>query len=94
MAEPYERGQEDEVVTSAISDRRFRLMIEVTCEILRADSELRLCEGLRLIDASRVAMGRVAPDVSDLFDDVLEPHMRRILFDRFGIPHLTGTSIN
>lgn len=69
-------------------------MFDVTCQTLRSDPELRLCEGLRLIDATRTAVSRLAPDSLEKFDNRVLPHMRSILMDRFGLPELPTLPIN
>ena len=66
-------------------DSRCQLMLEVTSRILSSDPDLRLCEGLRLIDATRTAMGRMAPESLDSFDSRVAPRLRGILLERFGI---------
>ncbi len=70
---------------------RCQLMVEVTCDILQSDPELRLCEGLRLIDATRTAILRCAPETLTTFDSELAPHMRAILLERFGVRPLPTT---
>lgn len=75
-------------------DARCALMFDVTCQTLRSDPELRLCEGLRLIDATRTAVSRLAPDSLEIFDNHVLPHMRSILMDRFGLPELPNLPIN
>ena len=75
-------------------DARCELMLEVTCQTLRADPELRLCEGLRLIEATRAAVARLAPDALHAFDQWVFPHMRAILMKRFGVPDAAGVPVN
>ena len=75
-------------------DARCALMFDVTCQTLRSDPELRLCEGLRLIDATRTAVSRLAPASLEIFDNQVLPHMRSILMDRFGLPELPNLPIN
>lgn len=69
-------------------DARCALMFDVTCQTLRSDPELRLCEGLRLIDATRTAVSRLAPASLETFDSQVLPRMKSILMDRFGLPDL------
>lgn len=69
-------------------DARCELMLEVTSETLRSDPDLRLCEGLRLIDATRAAIRRLAPHAVDEFDARLLPQLRQILMERFGVTEL------
>jgi hypothetical protein len=66
-------------------DPRCSLMVEVALDILRSDSELRLCEGLRLISATRSAVARMAPTALDDFDLRVVPQMRELLLERFGV---------
>jgi hypothetical protein len=75
-------------------DGRCELMLDVTCQTLRADPELRLCEGLRLIEATRAAVARLAPHALDAFEESVLPHMRAILMDRFGVPELPTLPVN
>ncbi len=44
-------------------DARCELMLDVTRNTLEEDPDLRLCEGLRLIEATRRAIARLAPDI-------------------------------
>jgi hypothetical protein len=75
-------------------DARCALMFDVTCQTLRSDPELRLCEGLRLIDATRTAVSRLAPASLEVFDSQVLPLMRSILMDRFGLSELPNLPIN
>ena len=75
-------------------DARCALMLEVTYHTLRCDPDLRLCEGLRLIEAARTAVSRIAPDALTTFDDQLLPRMRGILMERFGVSDLPGMPVN
>lgn len=79
---------------SDVFDARCVLMFDVTCQTLRSDPDLRLCEGLRLIDATRIAVSRLAPGCLEKFDSHVLPHMRSILMDRFGLPELPNLPIN
>lgn len=60
-------------------------MLDVTCQTLVSDPDLRLCEGLRLIQATRTAVARLAPESLDHFDAHILPRMRELLMERFGI---------
>ena len=73
-------------------DSRCELMVEVTLHTLQSDPELRLCEGLRLIDATRGAVSRLSPASIDFFDEHVLPRMREVLMTRFGVieRHLPG----
>jgi len=66
-------------------DDRCRLMLDVTCHTLQSDPDLKLCEGLRLIESTRTAVARIAPSSLDLFETRILPEMREILLERFGI---------
>lgn len=69
-------------------------MLEVTLETLRSDPELRLCEGLRLIEATRAAVARLAPSSADAFDARILPHLRQTLMERFGVAELPSCRVN
>lgn len=69
-------------------ERRYRLMVVVACSTLRSDPDLKLCEGLRLIEATRTAVARLAPGSIARFDGEILPRMREILMDRYGIVDL------
>jgi hypothetical protein len=69
-------------------------MLDVTCQTLRSDPELRLCEGLRLIEATRIAIGRLAPASLDVFERRVLPQMRSILMRRFGVAELPNSPAN
>ncbi len=64
---------------------KYEVMLDVALKTLRSDPELRLCEGLRLIDATRTAVSRHAPTSLDAFDAHVLPKLRRALLDRFGL---------
>jgi hypothetical protein len=69
-------------------------MLDVTCQTLRSDPDLLLCEGLRLIEAARTAVARHAPASLELFESHVLPQMRTILLERFGLPELPSLPIN
>jgi hypothetical protein len=73
---------------------RCQLMLDVTCHTLRSDPELRLCEGLRLIEATRTAISRLAPEVLDHFDGQILPQLRELLMERFGIDAASLPNVN
>jgi len=75
-------------------DARCELMLDVTWQTLRSDPDLRLCEGLRLIEATRVAISRLAPASVDFFERQVLPQMRSALMDRFGVRELPANPIN
>jgi hypothetical protein len=75
-------------------DERCVLIVDVTCDTLRSDPELRLCEGLRLIDATRKAVRRLSPHAQEAFEDRIVPHMREILLERFGLVECDPGSVN
>ena len=63
----------------------YSTILEITLETLRDDPELKLCEGLRLIEATRVAVSRNVPAELDHFNERIYPQLRKALLDRFGI---------
>jgi hypothetical protein len=75
-------------------DARSELMLDVTCRTLEEDPELKLCEGLRLIEATRTAISRMAPDSLGLFESDMLPRMRSILMERFGLSELPSGPVN
>lgn len=75
-------------------DGRCELMLDVTWQTLRSDPDLKLCEGLRLIDATRTAVSRLAPGSTELFDRDVLPQMRTALMERFGLSELPANPIN
>ncbi len=64
---------------------RCELVLDVTLDTLRSDPDLRLCEGLRLIEATRKAIRRMDPASLDIFEDRVVPYLRETLMDRFGV---------
>ena len=75
-------------------DARSELMLDVTCRTLEEDPELKLCEGLRLIEATRKAFARMAPESLDLFESDVLPRMRSILMERFGLSEVPPGPVN
>jgi hypothetical protein len=75
-------------------DARCELMLDVTRKTLEEDPDLRLCEGLRLIEATRKAVGRLAPDAIDAFESEELPSLRSILMERFGLSELPAGPVN
>ncbi len=75
-------------------DARSELMLDVTCRTLEEDPELKLCEGLRLIEATRKAFARMAPESLDLFESDVLPRMRSILMERFGLSEVHPGTVN
>jgi hypothetical protein len=75
-------------------DARSELMLDVTCKTLEEDPELKLCEGLRLIEATRTAISRMAPESLNLFESDMLPRMRSILMERFGLSELPSGPVN
>jgi len=75
-------------------DARSELMLDVTCRTLEEDPELKLCEGLRLIEATRKAFTRMAPESLGLLENDVLPRMRSILMERFGLSELPPGPIN
>jgi hypothetical protein len=78
----------------SVFDARCELMLDVTCRTLEKDPELRLCEGLRLIEATREAVSRIAPESAEVFDSDVLPRMRNILMARFGLSELPAGPVN
>ena len=76
------------------ADARYELMLDVTRKTLEEDPDLRLCEGLRLIDATRKAVGRLAPEAIEAFENKELPSLRSILMKRFGLSELPSGPIN
>lgn len=75
-------------------DARCELMLDVAWQTLRSDPDLRLCEGLRLIEATRTAVSRLAPSALDTFERRVLPQMRSTLMERFGLSELPANPIN
>ena len=75
-------------------DARCELMLDVTRRTLEEDPDLRLCEGLRLIEATRKAVGRLAPEAVDAFENDALPGLRNILMERFGLSELPPGPVN
>ena len=65
---------------------RSQLMLDVTYHTLQSDPELRLCEGLRLIEAARSAVARIEPSALDTVELQVIPVLRSTLLQRFGVP--------
>ena len=80
--------------TTAAFDARCVLMLDVTCQTLRSDPDLRLCEGLRLIEATRTAISRLSPTALEAFESQVLPQMRAILMERFGVVELPSHPLN
>jgi len=75
-------------------DARCKLMLDVAFQTLRSDPELKLCEGLRLIEATRTAVSRLAPGLAAQFETDVLPQMRSALMERFGLSDLPANPIN
>lgn len=75
-------------------DARCELMLDVTRRTLKEDPDLKLCEGLRLIEATRTAVGRLAPDAVEAFENHELPGLREILMVRFGVSELPPGPVN
>ena len=85
-------GAED--IPSGAFDARCELMLDVAWQTLRSDPDLKLCEGLRLIEATRTAVGRLAPSSLEVFERRVLPKMRATLMERFGVSELPGGDVN
>jgi hypothetical protein len=69
-------------------------MLDVTWQTLRSDPDLKLCEGLRLIEATRSAISRLAPGSAEIFERDVLPQLRSALMERFGVSELPAGPIN
>jgi hypothetical protein len=76
------------------ADVRCELMLDVTRRTLEEDPDLRLCEGLRLIEATHKAVRRLAPDAIEAFENEELPSLRNILMERFGLSELPPGPVN
>ena len=75
-------------------DWRCQLISEVTLHLIESEPGLKLCEGLRLIEAACQAVERMAPDGKDAFHSATVPRLRRALLERFGIDPEPGAGLN
>jgi hypothetical protein len=75
-------------------DARCTLMLDVTEKTLAGDPDLKLCEGLRLIEATHRAIARLAPEGVAHFEADVLPRLRRILMERFGVAELPSGPLN
>lgn len=75
-------------------ESRCELMLDVTRRTLESDPDLRLCEGLRLIEATRAAMMRLAPSSLDVLETEILPDLKSVLMERFGLSELPPGPIN
>jgi hypothetical protein len=76
------------------ADARCELMLDVTRKTLEEDPDLRLCEGLRLIEATHKAVRRLAPEAVEAFENEELPSLRSILMERFGLTELPSGPVN
>lgn len=67
------------------SPSRYDVMLDVAMQTLANDPELKLCEGLRLIEATRKSVARHSPASLDIFESRVLPRMRETLMHRFGM---------
>lgn len=67
------------------TESRYDVMLDVAMKTLANDPELKLCEGLRLIEATRRSVARYSPASLDIFDSRILPRMRETLMRRFGM---------
>lgn len=80
------------VCTPEPFDRRCQLVLDITYETLRSDPQLRLCEGLRLIEAARSSVARLAPASLEMLELQVIPAMRQTLMERFGVDSPNGVN--
>lgn len=73
---------------------RCQLISEVTLHLLESEPGLKLCEGLRLIEAACQAVERMAPEGWDAFRAATVPRLQRALLERFGIDPEPGAGLN
>lgn len=66
-------------------DGRTRLMLSVVEDMLNGDSELRLCEGLRLLQSIETACARAGSEGLDVFVQHIRPRLHAQLLHGFGI---------
>ena len=64
---------------------RYDVMLGVAMQTLADDPDLKLCEGLRLIEATRTAVARHSPASLAIFESRVLPKMRETLMNRFGM---------
>jgi hypothetical protein len=81
-------------ITDGAFDARCELMLDVAWQTLRSDPDLKLCEGLRLIEATHTAVSRLAPGSVGFFEREVMPQMRSALMERFGLSELPANPIN
>lgn len=68
--------------------RHMRILVDLTAQILAEDSNLKLCEALRLVEAARTAVCRLFPGKEETFDLVIRPRLERIIAERFQLTSL------
>jgi len=69
-------------------------MLEVASRTIEEDPDLKLCEGLRLIEATHRAFARLAPDIVPSFEVIELPRLRGLLMERFGVAELPPGPLN
>ena len=67
------------------TESRYDVMLGVAMQTLEHDPDLKLCEGLRLIEATRTAVARHSPATLAGFESSVLPRMRETLMQRFGM---------
>ncbi len=76
------------------TESRYSVMLDVAMQTLAHDPDLRLCEGLRLIEATRTAVARHSPASLDIFESRALPRLREALMHRFGMVNCPDCDIH
>ena len=78
--------------------RRMRMIVELTANLISSDSTVSHREARCLVDCARKAVVELYPGFSRRFDDVVLPHLERILQQRWPDEELryahTGETVN
>lgn len=63
--------------------RHLRILVDLTAQMLAQDKSLKLCEALRLVEATREAVSRLFPGKEATFDLIIRPRLEQIILERF-----------